>query len=167
MIVDKIYKRVLRINFCTVSSFDRLFLYHPPSYILHIDWLVLYLFWVLPGSSVVKKKKNPPVSVGDTGDVGSSPGLERSPGGGNSNPLQYSYRRNLMDRGACWATVQGVAKTSTHLSTKQQQNHSANSIPCIATVRLAKTPPCIVWTAQSAHDFPELLWIDSLTCGKD
>ena len=42
--------------------------------------------------------KNPPVSAGDTRDTGSIPGLGRSPGGGNGNPLQYSCLRNLMDR---------------------------------------------------------------------
>ena len=40
----------------------------------------------------------------------SIPGLGRSPGEGNSNPLQYSCLGNAMDRGAWQATVQGVAK---------------------------------------------------------
>ena len=44
------------------------------------------------------------------------PGLGRSPGGGNSNPLQCSCLENPMDRGALWATVQGVAKSLTPLS---------------------------------------------------
>ena len=35
---------------------------------------------------------------------------EGSPGEENSNPLQYSCLGNPMDRGACWATVHGVAK---------------------------------------------------------
>ena len=34
------------------------------------------------------------------GDLGSIPGLERSPGEGNQNPLQYSCLRNPMDKGA-------------------------------------------------------------------
>ena len=34
-------------------------------------------------------------------------------GEGNGNPLQYSCLKNPMDRGACWATVQGVAKSQT------------------------------------------------------
>ena len=45
-------------------------------------------------------------------DWGSIPGLGRSPGEGNSNPLQYSGLENPMDRGAWWATVPGVAKES-------------------------------------------------------
>ena len=43
-------------------------------------------------------------------DSGSIPGLGRSPGGGNGNPLWYSCLRNPLDRGAWWATVHGVAK---------------------------------------------------------
>ena len=50
-------------------------------------------------------------SPASAGDVGSIPGLGRSPGGGNSNPLRYSWE-NPMDRGAWWATVYGVAKES-------------------------------------------------------
>ena len=40
--------------------------------------------------------------AGDTGDAGLIPGSERSPGGGNGNPLQYSCLENPMDRGAGW-----------------------------------------------------------------
>ena len=54
--------------------------------------------------------KNLPADAGDTRDVGSIPGSGRSPGGGNGNPLQYSCLGNPMDRGAWWATVQGVLK---------------------------------------------------------
>ena len=43
--------------------------------------------------------KNPPANAGDTRDVGLIPGLGRSPGRGNGNPLQYSCLENLMDRG--------------------------------------------------------------------
>ena len=42
--------------------------------------------------------KNPPANIGDIGDVGSVPGLGRSPGGGNDNSLQYSCLENPMDR---------------------------------------------------------------------
>ena len=50
--------------------------------------------------------KNPPADVGNRGPI---PGWGRSPEGGNSNPLQYSFLGNPMDRGAWWATVHGVA----------------------------------------------------------
>ena len=42
--------------------------------------------------------KNPPANSGNTGEVGSFPGLRRSPGGGNGNPLQYNCLENSMDR---------------------------------------------------------------------
>ena len=42
----------------------------------------------------------------------SIPGLRRSPGEGNGNPLHYSYLENSMNRGACQATVHGVTSLS-------------------------------------------------------
>ena len=48
-------------------------------------------------------------------DLGSIPGLGRSPGGGNSYPLQYSCLENPMDRGAWQALVHGVTKSWTRL----------------------------------------------------
>ena len=48
-------------------------------------------------------------------DLGSVPGLGRSPGGGHSNPLQYSCLENPMDRGARQAKVHSVAKSQTGL----------------------------------------------------
>ena len=56
------------------------------------------------------------VSARDAGDTGSIPGLGRSPGEGNGNPLRYSCLENAMDGGAWWATVHGVAKSRTQLS---------------------------------------------------
>ena len=49
--------------------------------------------------------KSPPANAGDIRDTGSISGSERSPGGGNGNPLQSSCLENPMDRGAWWATV--------------------------------------------------------------
>ena len=54
--------------------------------------------------------ENPPANARDTRDVGLIPGSGRSPGEGNGYPLQYSCLEKSMDRGAWWATVQGVAK---------------------------------------------------------
>ena len=51
--------------------------------------------------------KNPPADGGDLRMEGSIPGLGRSPGGGHSNPLQYSCLENPMDRGAWRSTVPG------------------------------------------------------------
>ena len=55
-------------------------------------------------------------SVYNPGDQGSIPRLERSPGEGNGNPLQHYCLENLMDKGAWYATVHGVAKTRTRLN---------------------------------------------------
>ena len=63
-----------------------------------------------PGSSAAK---NLPANAGDAGDTGLIPGLGKSPGEGNGNPLQYSCPENPMDRGAWQATVHGVKKSRT------------------------------------------------------
>ena len=60
------------------------------------------------GGSVVK---NLPANAGDERDTGSIPGLGRSPGGGNGNPLQYSFLGNPMDGGA-WQAINRVTKES-------------------------------------------------------
>ena len=51
--------------------------------------------------------KNLLASAGEAGDMGSIPRLERSPGGGNGNPLQYYCLENLMDRGV-WQAIQSM-----------------------------------------------------------
>ena len=56
------------------------------------------------------------MSACNAGDLGSIPGLGKSPGEGNSNLLQYSCLENPMDRGAWQAKVHGVAKSQTRLS---------------------------------------------------
>ena len=60
--------------------------------------------------------KSPSGNAGDTTCAGSVPGLGRSPGGWHGKLLQWSSPGNLTDRGACWATVPGVAKSRTQLS---------------------------------------------------
>ena len=61
--------------------------------------------------------KNPPANAGDARDVGLIPGLGRSPGIGNGNPLQYSCLENYMDRGAWRATVHRVTRVRHNLET--------------------------------------------------
>ena len=55
------------------------------------------------------------VSACNAGDIGSIPGLRRSPGEGNGYTLQYSCLENSMDRGAWRTIVHGVAKSETQL----------------------------------------------------
>ena len=57
--------------------------------------------------------KDPPANAGDIRDMGSMPGLGKSPGEGNGYPLQYSCLENPMDRRAWQATVYGVRKSRT------------------------------------------------------
>ena len=61
-----------------------------------------------PGGSMVK---NPPANAGDAGDKASVPGLGRSPGGRNGNPLQYPWLENSMDKGAQHTRVHGASKS--------------------------------------------------------
>ena len=59
--------------------------------------------------------KNLLANAGDIRDRGLILGSGRSPGGGNSNPLQYSCLENLMDRAAWEVTIHSVAKSWTRL----------------------------------------------------
>ena len=81
----------------------------PDSFLLSIS-VFLYLNNGFPGNSAVKNlsaNAEEPCSI---------PGLGKSPGEGNGNPLQYSCLGNPMDRGTWWATVHLVAKSQTRLT---------------------------------------------------
>ena len=69
--------------------------------------------WGFPGGTVVT---NLSANTGDARDVSLIPGSGRSPGEGNGNPLQYSCLENSIGRGAWRATVHGVSKNQTQLS---------------------------------------------------
>ena len=71
-----------------------------------------------PDGSAVK---NPPANAGALGSI---PGLGRSPGEENGNPLQYSCLENPKDRGAWQATVHGVTNTQTRLSDSHTHTHT-------------------------------------------
>ena len=62
------------------------------------------------------------VNAGNVRDLGSIPGLGKSPGGGHGYPLQYSCLENPRDRGACWATVHRAVKGQTQV--KQLSRHT-------------------------------------------
>ena len=81
-------------------------MYYPlPTIVYQIGTGFNYSFLFLGGSDGKE-------SAFSAGDVGLIPGLGRSPGEGNGNPLQYFCLENSMDSGAWWATVYGVTKES-------------------------------------------------------
>ena len=59
--------------------------------------------------------KNPPANAGRVRDVGSIPGLGRSPGEGRGKPVQYSHLENPVDRGSWQAVVHRVIPSQTQL----------------------------------------------------
>ena len=75
------------------------------KYIHHIIIQYCVNYMAFPGGSVVK---NLPANAGDSGSI---PSLERSPGGGDGHPLQYSCLEKPMDRGAWRTTVHGVSES--------------------------------------------------------
>ena len=64
-------------------------------------------------SQVVLVVKNPASDAGDIRGAGSALGLERSPGGGHGNPLQFSCPENTMDSGAWQVMVHGITESQT------------------------------------------------------
>jgi len=78
----------------------------------HSEWSSIY-FWLYLEILRAQQGKNQLANAGDWGDVGSNPGLGRSPREGNGNPLRYSRLENPMDRGAWRATVPGVVEWDT------------------------------------------------------
>ena len=76
-----------------------------------------------PGGSAGKE------STCSVGDLSSIPGLGRSSGEGNGNPLQHSCLENLMDRAACQATAHGVAKSQTTEQLSHIDEDTESSVP--------------------------------------
>ena len=92
------------INHCRIG--------HPKGSPCHSAWS----HWVLLKNRGFPSSSDGKASACNVGDHGSIPRLGRSPGEGNSNPLQYSCLENSMDRGARWATVHGVTRSQAQLS---------------------------------------------------
>ena len=72
---------------------------------------------LIRSSPVVLVVENQPAKAGDIRNNRFDSGWRRSPGGGHSNPLQYSCQENPMDRGPWWATVHAVTMSQKWLST--------------------------------------------------
>ena len=98
-------------------------------------------------------------SARNAGDPGLIPGLGRSPGEGNGNPLQYSCLENPMDGGARWATVHGVAKSLTSLSLHFVMCHSARD-PRQSLLNNAPSLP-LPWNRCHAYHSRTPLWKSS------
>ena len=75
-------------------------------------------------------------SAYNAGDPSSIPGLGRSPGEGNGNPLQYSCLENPMDGGAWYATVRVVAKSQTRLTDFTFTCYVQNLVFFLCTLKL-------------------------------
>ena len=103
-----------------------------------MSWHMMCTFTSLPNPFeirmyITKTKGFPCSSVSresacNSGDLGSIPGLGRSSGEGNGNPLQYSCLENPMDRGAWQATVHGITKVKHNLGTKPPPPTKTNII---------------------------------------
>ena len=97
------------------------------------SWPVFFLIWRSQPkpSTLYCIIQNPPANAGDSRDMGSIPGLGRSPGNcgvENVNLLQCSCLENPRDRGAWLATIYRVAKSRTQLST-HTHTHTSNWPP--------------------------------------
>ena len=106
--------------------------------------------------------KNSLANAGDAGDVGSIPGLGRSPRGGHGNPLQYSCLENPMERGAWWAMVHRVAKSQIRL--KRLGTHTCSFIsvgvlqptfPFVNLITFVKPPHYALCAARDVELKPE------------
>ena len=103
-----------------------------------------------------KKGKEPACNAGDPDPI---PGSGRSPGEGNGNPLQYSCLENFMDRGDWQATVRGVAKSGTWLSTHTRVHAHTHTHAIVIRVLSAAVSAFIFWFVQLWSVF--LCWFAS------
>ena len=95
--------------------------------------------------------KASPYNAGATGDLGSIPGLGKSPEGGHSSPLQSSCLENPMDRGAWRAAVHGVTKSQTglkRLSTNACKKQPKVKSPLFCPHLLTAAPSAEKWGSQ-------------------
>ena len=125
------------IQVCSLWIYTCLTLF-PDVIFFHIKTTVVdivYTYMVFPGGSMVK---NLPANAEDLGSI---PGLGRSPGEGNGNPLQCSCLENPRDGGAWWAAVYGVAQSQTRLKWQQQTSCSAGKTPLFWCLQQKVPPP--------------------------
>ena len=114
--------------------------------------------------------KNPPAKVGDTRNSSSIPGLGRSPGGGNGNPLQYSCLENPMDRGAGyshWGRKEWDPTKCRHKRTTTKGNvwviHvTKNLFSPSQSIWLVESRFCYFWTVHILSCLPSSLRVCNL-----
>ena len=95
-------------------------------------------------------------SACNAGDLGSIPGLVRSLGEGNSYPLWCSGLENSMDRGACKATVHGVAKSRTWLSDFHFTSLAVDYFRASLVAQMVKNSPAMqeIWVQSLGQEDP-------------
>ena len=119
------------------------------------SWDFQALDQCFPGSSDGKE------SAYNSGDPGSIPGLGRSPGEGNGNPLQYSCLENSMDRRSWWATVRGIAESDrTEWLTHTHKLESTGLI--VVVCGLSFSSACGIFPDQGSNSCLLLWQVDSL-----
>ena len=82
---------------------SKLWVQKQTAFVKQLNRYMYKIFW----ASLLALIENLPANTGDADLI---PGLGRSPGEGNGNPLQYSFLENPMDRGTWCTTVHEVAK---------------------------------------------------------
>ena len=93
-------------------------------------------------------------SAGATGDMGSVPGLGRSPGGSDAKPLQVSCLKISMDRRAWWATVHRAAKSQTRVKRLGTCTHNSYESHLLLFFTIASTQikdPSYSWIIGLLH----------------
>ena len=120
----------------------------PPGRSLNLCKFAYEAFWGFPEGSVVKKL---PVNAGAKGDVGLTPGLRRTPGGGNGHPLEYS----------CWEIPSTEEPGGVQPTVSQRVWHYwwIEDV-CMTPFRIWPQP---TFTALSSHCLPPCLLLGSLS----
>ena len=94
-----------------------------------LEMFIQFTIDCLPTDGSVKKE-----SDCNAWDPGSVPGLGRSPGEGNGNPLQYSCLENPRDRRACWPAIYGVTQSQTRLKWLSSSSSSSSFESCLKKI---------------------------------
>ena len=114
-----------------IQIFISKYIHTQATKITNIQCLIILLYFYfnsthrsLRAPQVALVVKNLPAAARDARDMGSIPGLGRSSGGGNGNPLQYSCLGNPMDKGAWWAAVcKGRKESDTTEATEHRHTY--------------------------------------------